>query len=615
MRPPMHKARLVGLALLTSTLTLYPVHADEEPDPWFTQQKEGKTEDVSDSPSAVRISTKRPKALFKQLVSDYQKTPDGNLSKRIALLEEALSVLPDNAQEQQELAALKETRASLDKALTQASSSADLVASLETLSPYARFFRGDSTLLFQLLDSSFAESLHIKARSYSRNSDFQALETLQNAIRKAGLADILGTKITASANTSLARQIAKRWESDSQQFTALPSERYLVTALLGLPDARIPLSIKYPQNVDPKLSRNIQRSIEREWNTRFEIIDKNTIGALKPDFTLEIDATPIATDISQDSQTKESTIPGHIVEEPNPDFMDLTKRYEKAAKAYEIALISYEANYQRYLEQFERGAYEDAQDERDRTFAVLQQTPQTDAFGNQTEEYTAAKAESDAATSLANSMSQSDIPEPPKPLPRHHEILEELYLTPSTIIVSEESTPYEYTATDLDYQFSARANLALKTAVDSRPGNQEVVTLSQQRNWTQNTGVDAKDPAVDDGTFSDQDLSSALDIFSLEFGSRCSEKVSSLIQQSLNRLEHTNPQQDGIAQALAYIALKSAQSPAPIQPLGQDELAQLAELAKSDISARDFRIACLKLVLAKTEFANVANDATLATLL
>lgn len=620
MRLPNRLPRLARAAMCLTAASVYPsISADDEtaPDPWFSQDLSSATQKEEEA-HVGGLSHQSPRAIAKQLIASYDVTPEGDLSKRISLLEEAISIQPNKADDlKEQLAELHAIRAEIDQRLDQANANlADLLPSLRELSPYAKYLQGDARLLFKLLESPFAKQLDIHARSLSHNGRYDELKRLQDAIQEAGLTKALGSQVTETANASLARQILRQWQQAAGSFSPLPGETYLVRSLLGLPDARIPLSVEYPQGIDPKLARNISRSIERDWNSVFQIVPSGSHIAPKADLILKIEAEPIDTSISNSEKAVASSVPGHVVEEPNPDFMALAKKYQKAADSYEIALRTYEANYQRYIEQFEQGEWDYAQSDLKSAKANFESTPPNSGPNGPSAEYLEAEAQYKSAQALASSISPSSLPEPQKPIPYHHELLEELYLMPSTIVTSEEASPYEYTAENLEYAFSGKARVDLQTRADSTPADGSVVTLKQVRNWTKNLGVHPKDPTVDDGNFSQDNIDSALDIFTLEFGARCSKELVELVKQTVERLGDAAPDSHGLPLTLTRLALESTQPGGPKQSLTQQELAQLAELARTPgLEPHQFRLACLKLIMAKSPFPSLADEKRLAELL
>lgn len=187
---------------------------------------------------------------------------------------------------------------------------------------------------------------------------------------------------------------------------------------------------------------------------------------------------------------------------------------------------------------------------------------------------------------------------------------------PSTITTSEESSTYEYASKDLDYQFRATAVVGLKTSAESESVVETAVSLEQNRSWTKNQGVDPRDPTADEGSYSERNVDSALDIFTSEFGARCSQKFGELLNQATQRLSSTNPSSSGLGPALTYLALKSVQPGGTSLALSQAELAKLADLANSpDVTPEQFRLACLESVLAKSQFSQLADPTKLSELL
>ncbi|MDQ8202305.1 hypothetical protein [Pelagicoccus sp. SDUM812003] len=585
-----------------------------EPDPWFTQERDSSGGE-QEKASTYSLSAKSPRAMLKRIMEAYERTPDSNLTRRISLLEEATATLPDRTEEQrQTLAELRNIQQGIERVLDQLyDNSLEPSEGLSALAPYVPYLKGDSGLLVRLLDSPFAQRLGDYARAYSRNDRIDDLRQLQTAVEEAGLKDILGSRVAESVNLSLARQIKRDWQKATSQTAPLPGESYLIDTLLGLDETRLPISVSIPENVDEKLADNIRRSIASEWSEAFSLLEDTATGP-EPALVLKIDAAPIRTEARESSQVVNSTIPGETIEETNPEFQALVAEYQKAAESYESAMQAYETNYERYLEQFEDGEYDRLQRDFEQAERNLRQTPMSLPGGMAPNpDYSRALAVYDQARSLALSVSPNTFPEPVQPTPHHLKILDELYLVPSTIVISEEADSYKYTAKKLAYRFETEARLSIEASHPAAASPTETVALRQDRIWTANEGVHPRDPSADQGSFSQERLDSALDIFTSEFGARCSEGLDALLDQLIASLSQPENYSENIASTLRYLALRASQEDAPTLRLSQQELLRLSALSKENgLSPERFRLACLKMVLEKGGFDPLADEQKLS---
>lgn len=607
------------LCLTTLILSFFnPLFAQDEaePDPWFTEEREAPEIEEETSPNpdepTVVIRQISPRAIAKKLKKSLELVPEGNLSKRIDLLEEIVSTVKPDPEDQQLLAELKSLKQNAVGAIEIASrASTSITDALAALGKYSTYFTADPTLLVQLLESEFSNRLSDQASSLSRRGEAAELAAIESALASNGLKPIFGSRLKLSVLDATSAMVARRWEELSRNAATLPGEAYLLGQLLKQNDKKLGIAIELPDRADPKLISNISRSIENAWGKDFQIKDPANRMS-QPEFILKINADRIDSTHTTSEKTVESEIPGAIVEEPNPDFLELVERYEKAAKTYENAKKSFDARYQQYLDQMDDTDYRLAQADLKAAESNLKATPPP-MGPNASPEYEAAQAQFQSAQAMANSISAPSAIPPSQPVPYHLDILDDLYLVPSTLITSEEKTPYEYTEKEITYNFESRAPITLVTPVDSQIAEKSVVTLTQRRSWTKTEGTDPRDPTASDGTYSDFEYQSALDIFGLEFSAHCSQELGKLFESAKSNLASKSAD---LPQALLLVALKNATSSSSQLSLDESELESLATLAQNpNVSAKQFRAHCLAKLLSKTEFANMADEEKIARLL
>ncbi|EDY82203.1 hypothetical protein VDG1235_1823 [Verrucomicrobiia bacterium DG1235] len=596
--------------------TLLLAQEEKTPDPWFTEDRkapeieEAQTPD-QDAPTAILRKTK-PATIAKRLRKSLDLIPEGNLSKRIDLLEEIVSTAKSSPEDLSLLARLKTTKQDAINAIDSASATShSILDSIENIGAYSNYFNSDPSLLVYLLESDFSQRLSAHVSSLSRRGKGAELAILQSEINNSGLKNIFGYRIKTSVIDATSGMIARRWDELSLNATTLPGEAYLLGRLLEQNDKKLALAIELPPNADPKLTSNIGRSIESAWGKAFKLVDQQA-RAKQPEFILKIDANRIQSTHTSSEKTVESVIPGAIVEEPNPDFLDLVARYEKAASIYENAVKSYEARYQQYLDSMDDTEYRNAQASLKQAESNLKATPPPTGPGS-SPEYDAARAQFQTAQALAFSISAPSAIQPSEPVPYHLDILEELYLVPSTLISSEDKTPYEYVEKSLSYIFESRAPITLESPASEKVAAESLVTFTQNRAWTKTLGANPRDPTADEGTYSESAYNSALDIFGLEFSSHCARELGSLFEKAKTSLQ---TQQNDLPQTLLYLALKAATSGSDQLAINEAELKSLAELAqKPNLSSSQFRARCIALILAKTEFSNLADEEQIAQFL
>ncbi|MDQ8186347.1 hypothetical protein [Pelagicoccus sp. SDUM812002] len=617
MFPNQNNRVLAALAIaLPFVFPHFSIAQDTEPDPWFTEEREAPEagEENSDDEETVTLRKTRPAVIVKKLRKELDEVPDIHINRRISLLEEIVTTSKSSPEDQLTLAELRATLEGSLEAITAASSdSMPIEAGIDRLAPYAKYYRADSSLVTRLLNSDFTSRLKERVSSLGRLNMVSELSLIQTKINEAGLASIYGSQVKQSVATAAATRVARRWEELTRGQTTLPAETYLIGQLLKQNDLKLGLAIDLPEDADPSLSRSIERSIASRWGDNFRITDKNERGA-NPEFVLKIEAGSIQASHTTNEESKQSIIPGAIVEEPNPDFIALVERYEKAAAIYESELDSYDARYQYYIDSLDDTEHRQAQNSLAQAEQKLNNTPPPQGPG-ESPEYEAARSEFQTAKSIADSISAPVAIEPQKPYPHHLKILDELYLIPSTIIVSEEKTPYEYTVQELNYQFESKASLTLESPVDEQIEAKSVVSLNQNRKWTQNLGVDPRDPSTDGGTYSESEYSSALDVFGLEFGSYCNAELGKLLEAAKSSLLEQNESLE-LSQVLLLLALENLASPSSAPQLDEEDLSALAKLAtETEITATQFRARCLAKLLSKTSFAHLADAEKIAQVL
>lgn len=615
---PLPPTFVAALSLLATSALLPQISAQEEDakDPWFTTSIKMKSTGDGEDEQSVNLRTKNPNALAKHLRKVLADIPDANLTKRISTLEEIISLVPQKAQAEQEEA--KRLRIEKSKTLESielaGSGKLTIESSIQQLGPYSHYLRGDTSLLFQLLQTPLIDRIDARVRFLGRENDRESLAELDQLITANGLKPILGSRVNYAASDSITDTFLQQWKSLINEETLLPGEAFLLGQLLGNDELKLRVGLAIVSTADPRLVSNITRSMENDWGKKLEFIPTTRRIDAAHDLNLTIETEDILASLYETSSNAESIIPGAVTEEPNPDFLDLVEEFEKAAKGYETSLKNYEMQYDHYLTQFEDDDYNRAQQQLGTAQDRLAATPQTDETGNTTQEYEAARAELQIAQSLANSVSPTTIPEPVKPYPAHLEILEELHLVPSTIITSEEKTPYEYTSKKLEYTFNTHAKLKLEAPIPNIEQSSTEVSLKQLRDWTRNEGIDPRDPIVDEGSFSQGEYNSALDLFSLEFGSRCSKEFKKLITDTAKTIDDaTSP---GLPQAVLSIALDYASSNKRPRTLNREELSKLTEKVNTEhMPLNELRATYLSIILHDSPYASLADKESIAAAL
>lgn len=625
LRPVSSQAAILTLIFAAGITSNAAAQDKQAPDPWFTENRDVTLEDLAenslketDEDTKVSLRAKNPKALVRSLKESLASVSQFDLTKQISILEEIVATIPDKTDEERAaLQTLKQKKqAILESIQTVAKGDLSIEDSIAQLGPHANYFKGDSALLVQLLRSPITQRIDSRVRVLSRTENYDGIQELRGVIVANGLESVLGTRLKDAATSSLSDTIANRWQELSNGAALLPGEAYLLGRLLGKNNMKLRLGVSTPESIDDRLESQIARSIESAWGESLEVVPSDQRSIRQNDLVLAIDANQIDSQLFEKTNTVSSTIPGMIVEEPNPVFLELVAKYEKAAKSYQTAMKSYEMQYELYLRQFEDQEYNQAQQQRDLAQEHLNATPSVYANGDVNPDYFAARENLQLAESLANSLSPSSMPEPAKPLPTHLNVLEELQLEPSTIITSEEQTPYEYVVKDLEYEFKTMASLKLLSPATQTESDPENVSLKQIRTWTKSEGANPRDPAAQEGTFNRDAFNSALDLFCLEFGTRCAKSLALLMRDTSNRLNATDPESDGLSGAVLYLALANATSERTTRPLSQTELSGLAQLASANgTTLKDLRAAYLKMILQDSPFSEVASEQTLSQLL
>ena len=583
----------IFLALIATSFAS--VYGDEksESDPWFDDipneaipDEEAKESESDEDSSSATVRARSPKYLYTKVMANYEAIPEGNLSKRISTLEEAVTVAPNlSGEAKSQLEILRRQKNAILAALEEANAM-DTFEALPILRPHIKYFASDPDLAIAFVDSPFVDRLNQQIRILGKNGEIEELTRLDEEARTHGIDRILGKRFDSSTQNALTGVISERWNTLTRNQKLMPGESYLVGQLLQSSEHKLRLQLDLPEDMQPILADKIVRNFKRHWGTDFEI-SRDDGEPQAPELVLSVNAKRVDFTISESESNVASSVPGKVIEEPNPEFMELAAKYEKEAKRYETAMEMYEINYERYLVSLEGGEdYNTAQrnlENAERDYQAA--TPAT-------REYDASFDEAQIAASVAASVTQTFLPQPLKPEPFHLRTLEKLYAIPSTLVVSMESTPYEYRAKKLNYTFASQAGLNLRTPVNRSLNLNGISRLEQSRSWTRNEGVHRSDPTADQGTFSQTELDSAIDLFSLEFASACSKEFGILLEKA--------SRSNADLQLLGH-SLRAQQRKENLLAATTEELTELAKLARSpDLTASQLRRACLELIFEKS---------------
>lgn len=602
------RTSIIALCALLGAFLPNATHAQQnensEESPWKNAHKMKKAgQDTADGD--VNLTAKNPKALLRELRKSYESQSEGNLTKRIGILQEMIAVAPkDTADVAAELAKLKSLQSGALKAIADASAPGlELETSLKSISSYATYYGSDPSLLIALLESPFAKRLDSKIRELARSGNVDRLVAIDSALSEPSLSRAFGARYREAIDRAYATVVRDRWMESLQARTPIPGEQLLIGQMLQLPEAKLRLALSYEGESDQRLQDAIRRSFERRLGKSFELVDPQ-VDAAGSELALSVSAKPIQQEVLASETIKNSTVPGRVTETENPEFVDLVAKYEKAAKGYQTALDLYEAEHRRWIESMDNSDWDRAQNDLNSAKIQVQQTNPTLPNGQTNPEYTAAVETRDTMQAVANSISPVSYPEPVKPYPRHLKILDDLYLIPPTLVSSTEETPYTYTERKLVYRFRDVAKLHM-----ARPNGETLATsydveLAQERNWIQNVGVEPGDPKVDAGSFSQQELNSSLDIFSLEFASMCAKEVNRLAAQASDRTLAQGIQGKSLDQVFLGLALRQTQESRADLSLDSPTLRSLAQSAYSSEAAL-FRRDCLILVLSNPAFSSL----------
>lgn len=566
-------------------------------DPFFTD-----TVDIGGEKVEIEVNlppAKNPRSLYRIALDRYDSAPPSHLSKRIALLEEALSVYPDDPKSM--AATLDELKAYRSRVLADIHEagqvSQDLRSALQLIAPHTQVLSGDPSLVVVFLNSDFARQFERQIARLGETKDLDALIEVNALVQQSGANRVLGQRFNRAIRSALATLVAEKWLGADSRL--LPGENFLAGRLLDDPKRKLSVRLDFPEEAPDNLRRNLRRSFERRWGEDFQFLPSDTTQPT--DFALKVQTSGIETEQDVDAVPVASTIPGQISEEPNPEFMELVEKYEKAAKRYEIALQTYEAEYERYIENAKDEKWSRAQQDLDQAQSLANSITPSGGPGGPGPAYEAAQANLQIARAVANSVTSSATPEPIKPRPTHLNVLDELYLIPSTIVTSEESTPYEYTKKTLNYLLRAHATVELVSEAIrvSRP-----IQLQQERIWTENEGVSPRDPSAEPGDFSPQELNSALDLFSLAFGADCAKAFTTMLAEARAAAQPQAFGPEELPKVTLAIALQAQEAGAKPLALTTEEVQQLATLAKDPgMSPRQFRSHCLALVTQRLDSA------------
>ncbi|MEM9160539.1 MAG: hypothetical protein AAGB46_15940 [Verrucomicrobiota bacterium] len=612
----------VNYAILASLLAYPALGKEEKSDDWFDQDRRQEISEEEEEESYLNLDGRRksPRAILNSLNKRLEATPETDLSKRISLLEQAVSSAPKlTASHKSELESLRSLKAEILSNLSKGSLGTlfigDLQDSLNSLEPQADYILGDPNLSIALLDSSLVSGLNRKIRIEGRNGKFDEIDQIRATVQASPLNRVLGPQIEASVKSAYTTIVARRWDATTKEIPSLTAEPYLFGRLVQDPKRALNVQLDFPKGSDLRLQRNILRSLDRTWSKRYNL-DFSTNAARLNDLTFKVGLKEIKEDRSERATTLESEIPGEVIEAANPEFMELAAKYEKAAESYKNALESYEDHYEMYLESLKDDTYDNAQAELRQAESTLENTPVGAGPDGPSDQYLAAQAALEVAESVANSITPATLPEPIPPKPTHHEILDELYLVPSTLVLSKSSTPYEYKAKLIEYTFSSQAKVQLSSNADSSLSESGSISLSHKRDWTDNEGHHRNDLTVEPGTFNQSSFESALNLFGLAFGTEVAKEFGSLLDKTDKQLPAKIENRQTLNLFLLRLALNGADQAENKYSLDNDELESLAKLAQDNSAdPKSFRIACLKYLIEKSGLSNRVTERELQAIL
>lgn len=600
---------------LASIIALAPAALpQDESDPWFSETREVKDIAAEEEPSKSLVQTGTDSwATYRRIMSDYKNTPDENLNGRIRLLKAAMSSFSKSIDKHQdELASLEKKLDSIKAQLSRADlDGLSVEQQIALVSADRRHFLADTTLLIELLNSKLMQSIERKLGALGRNGEFERLERLEQEVATQGLNSIMGDRFETVMRLTLNGHIERRWQKSKVDLGAPAGADYLVGRLINAPGLKLTLRVITPADADEALRTGIRKGIEQRWVNDFNVVMDDQ-PPRTADLQVEIDLNAIDTQVSEQSATVASTIPGQITEEPNPDFLALSKKYEKAARRFQVALDAYGASYEEYLRQFEDGYGDHLQNQLD-SLDDTSAPPPPPSGGPESAGQGESFAESTARNIeevTSNSAQSISVPEPRMPEPTHLKILEDLYEMPSTIVTSGESTEYQYLQRKLKYTFRSETVLEMKSHTGATLQAKDTVELQQERVWTKNEGVRATDPTVTEGDFSTHAINSAKLLFGLEFGARCARSIGSLLDETASKLQ-TDPSATDLEKTLLSLSISVQRGDHPKFALNAQELRALARLAEDPtLSNQEFQEECLRLIAKKGDLQALSLSGT-----
>ena len=618
------RLRLCTLATLATLWILSLSHAQSgatsaghEPDPWFEERRTA-SEDVEDRKPAQAPSRKRnARALHRKLIAQYEQIAENDLSERIATLQEAISVAPSLGRRHElTLDELKRIKAgTLDAIEAAGQADISIEKGIETLEGHAEYLLGDPSLSAALQDSVFLDKVGARFRTLGRKGELESIDRIENAFKSSAMYPVVGDRVNTMIRSVLTRIVERRWDSSSRSFQALTSEAFLVGRLTQSEDKKMALHLDFPPDADLRLRSGVQRSVESAWGGRF-LVDSSGADRGPSDLVLDVSLGKIQTRKIELQRTVSSSIPGPVTEEPNPDFIAMLDQYKYAAKRYEQALKIYEREYDNFLFHMTDQTYNNAQKDLDRAGSSFAATSSNAWSGGASFEYQTVADAMPTAETLANSLSALSLPEPMPPTPHHHKILEELQLIPSTLLTQGKATRYEYTSTDLMCVFSSSTDIALSSPADETLRLRGEVSLKQERYWMKNEGVHPNDPYAEPGSYTEAGLSSALDLFGLDFGTKLAAEFGELLGQVQTPAPTTLRDREDLEALLLRLSLAARDHNGDPYSLSNDELKELAGMARSpDSGPNKFRLACLDRILRKSGLADSIPTGKLGTLL
>ena len=526
------------------------IWASDTEDSWFSKYQGNqsapaveKSNDTIQYPDDLSYSEEE---IFRVSMNHFERLPQTALRERLSILDRLFintpkfrnRILPLKQEVEQDY---QELRRVVDSVLT---STKDIERVCAILDPWSKYVCEEEDLLDSILQSSWMRTQKSHIAWKISNGHYEDVGRIEAARPSSRLSRLIYEQFREWIRECLVLKLDSILGTQQAKDSLEPFEAFLAGQLIGSYENKIEVQLNLPETWKAEEKALMRQEFQNAWGPVFEILEGG--NSQSPDMILSLKSDPVKIECKESVETVESFVFGKITELPNPEFVELTAMYKKAAERYESDLQNYEAITGIVGEEaFDEDASDtDAFFGRDNTLFT---DPGSSGGGTNSVTGFAQDASSAAFTNIttgggnamyvmANEQNQVRMDthtiKREEPEPKHLEILDKLAEMESVIVESEPSTPYEYCSVTLNYVFENHGVMQLTSAGVGDVSVETPVELVHERSWTRNDGLQPGDPNARKGSYSEDAVDSAVKVFELQFADQCAASVADLLKEA-----------------------------------------------------------------------------------